>query len=515
MVGDGKMNIESLLTRMSDTGLENETLLSVMNSLLENGTINVRRLCLSTDRKVKSNGELLNKDIIISNEVIIFKSIVNKLEELDVERLNSFGINNIIIAKLKSLTDEQIKSYKNFIPINDKSLSKSINLIHHMSKIDDMFGSITQDLFEKHVQNTHFINMPERTVQYTKRIYLNIPLNKIGIEFLTLFKLKCIEKGIPSKMKGLGSSGFDEGDLDTTIIYSNDYYLLDHINILESLIKERPDLFENFGTPVLSGARVKSNNGECYYTISSGILNDNTSNGYYDDLYKISFAILCEKYNNGIDLNIEQIAIYSNMKSKEFNNFIFNQKNILAENLKNKNLNVENLIEDYKQIVKNVSSYLRFGDLHHLEVPLYQDEIFVNFLGKSKVEDTKTKSNANIETKPEFIILFQTESLVDSILEEFSNSNLSNNDKAINYINKINDLFRKFEVYSRLANGFREDSRYIEVQEYFRNIPMFQLYQQDTTKGNGYNYVLASRYYNEVVSTINSYIETKRNAKKM
>jgi len=134
MVGDGKMNIESLLTRMSDTGLENETLLSVMNSLLENGTINVRRLCLSTDRKVKSNGELLNKDIIISNEVIIFKSIVNKLEELDVERLNSFGINNIIIAKLKSLTDEQIKSYKNFIPINDKSLSKSINLIHHMSK---------------------------------------------------------------------------------------------------------------------------------------------------------------------------------------------------------------------------------------------------------------------------------------------------------------------------------------------------------------------------------------------
>ena len=314
-------------------------------------------------------------------------------------------------------------------------------------------------------------------------------------------------------MKGMGSSGYDDGDLDTTIIYSNDYYLLEHVNILESLIKERQDLFENFGTPVISGARVISNDGVCYYTISSGLLNDDTSNGYYNDLYKISFAILCLKYNSSIDFNLGHIEVYSNMKSRELNNLILEQQNLLKQNIKNNNVSKELLVEDYKKIIKQVSSYLRFGDLNHLDVPLYQDEIFVNLLDKIKTTDKQTENKTNNDKKPEFVVLFQTESLIDLFLEEFQNSSVSDKEKSINYINKVNDLFRKFEVYSRLLNGFRDDARYFEVIEYFKSIPMFQLYQEDITKGNGINMVLANQYYDEVANTINSYIDTKNNTK--
>lgn len=510
------MNIETLVARMSDTGIENNTLLSILNIFFETGTINVRRLSLPNDKKVK-NSEILNRVDIINKENFIFKSIINKLDEISIDRLNDFGIDNTIILKLKSLTDEQIKLYidKQIIPNNDRSILNVLVLIHGMSRINDTYGSQKKSIFETKPQESKYKKRVKNPEQYTKRIYLNIPLNKVGIEFLTLFKVKCIEKGIPSKMKGMGSSGYDEGDLDTTIIYSNDFYILDHVDILESLVKERPDLFKNFGTPVISGARVKSNDGECYYTISSGLLNDTTPNSYYNDLYKISFAILCAKYNTGIDFNINLIDVYSNMKLREFNTFIFEQKNILKENIKNNKVSMEILVEDYKGIIKQVSSYLRFGDLNHFDTPLYQDEIFVNLLDKTKIRDKQKENQGNNNMKPEFVILFQTESLIDLILEEFSNSNLLNKEKSINYINKINDLFRKFEVYSRLLNGFRDDARYFEVIEYFKSIPMFQLYQEDNTKGNGINMALANRYYDEVADIINFYIENKNNAKKI
>ena len=82
------MNIESLVTQMSDTGIENDTLLSVLNSFFETGTINVRRLCLSTDKKVK-NIKALNqvdkskKSLRYMAEHYGIPSVTEKLKELD------------------------------------------------------------------------------------------------------------------------------------------------------------------------------------------------------------------------------------------------------------------------------------------------------------------------------------------------------------------------------------------------------------------------------------------------
>ena len=281
------MNIEQLLPQMTDTGVEDKTLEIVLNSLFS-GAIDVRKLVLPTDKKVEGKSDPNINETRVKYEVLIFKATIKKLEEISEERLNRFGIDKTTLLKLKSLNDEQIKNYisKSIIPNNDKTLTSSIALIHGMSRLTDMYGSQKDNVFETKEQVTKYRNSGKRPEKYTKRIYMNIPRNSVGLEFLTLFKLKCIEKGIPSKMKGMGSSGYEEGDLDTTIIYSNDHYLLEHISILESMIQDRPDLFNKMGTPVISGGRVKSNDGNCYYTLSSGLLSDTTSNTYYDKLYK-------------------------------------------------------------------------------------------------------------------------------------------------------------------------------------------------------------------------------------
>ena len=51
MIGDKVMNKEELISRMVDTGIQDETLFAVLNTMLSTGKISVRTLSLPTDRK--------------------------------------------------------------------------------------------------------------------------------------------------------------------------------------------------------------------------------------------------------------------------------------------------------------------------------------------------------------------------------------------------------------------------------------------------------------------------------
>ncbi len=492
------MNKEEFYKRLIDIGLDEDTLNIILNKMLNNEEFNSRTFSLPDDKKVLKVKPLENNDNSITlHNILLFKTLVRNMIDSGYERFQKFGIDKELFLKIKSLSsDELIDYFKNSkVPRNDRSLVTALPYIKRMSLINDVTGSHSVDFFEDKSQETKF-KKDDRTVNYTKRIYLNLPLNKIAVEFLTLYKLRCFEKGIPSKMKGMGSDGYEEGHLDTTILYSNDYYLLDHINILESIIKERPDLVNNFGSPVISGARFKSNNGECYYTISSGLLNDNTSNSYYDRLYKISFIYLCSKY-----VNIEpkfDVKSLCEIKKTEVNNYLNKINNLLTDEIKTKIINENH----FKEVVQNISSYLRFGDLKHLEVPLYQDEIFMEYLKDVKNTLTDEENYLN-----------HTEEIFENIKLEFLESNKNNTDRVLDYKNSIDKVIKTFRNYSVKTKGFVASDRYKEVINYIKTLPDIKLFVNDKTKGDGINFVNSNRYYDEIATKLETTFNKKESKK--
>jgi len=471
---------------MHDTGIQHNTLSVVIKELLNNGTIDVRKLILPLDKKANYSDGYEYKDYLIQNEIFIFKQIVSTL------KLKSG--NEEIISSIEKLDDKELKKYFSGIAPQDPNVLK----IFFMSKLDDYGGSHREDLFETRKQKS--VNS-KTTVDYTKRIYLNIPLNKSGIDFLTQFKLKCIEKGIPSKMKGFGSSGEFTGEIDTTIIYSNDFYLLDHINILETLIKEKPELFSKMGSPVISGARVESNDGNCYYTISSGLFPNGTSNDYYDGLYKRSFAVLCLKHINKKEMSKELIDYCLNVKISEIKNINNSGKEILKLQIEAGDIEINSLINEYAEIVKYVSSMMRFNDMDHTEVPLYQDEIFMNFSKNIKTERQIDKTE--IDKNEKNLYLYQTEVLINEALYLYQQGDISFEKLMQNYINRINSIYKKYRYYALREPGFVMSDRYVELKLLFEKIMISNITEYEKESK-----IDKLEYYQYIQSKINEYLNS-------
>lgn len=487
------MTKEELFEKMIDTGIQKETLEVVLNSLISGNSIDVHRLSLPNDKTVLRVEPInINDEYLILCQLSIFKSIVKKIANSERNKYLEYGIDNSILEKLICLTDKEIYDYlkTGIIPNSDRDILNALLIIKNMCSLSDIYGSQKVDMFEEHLQTTEYKFKNKLPEKYTKRIYLNLPLNKIAVEFLTIFKLKCIEKGIPSKMKGMGSSGHDDGDLDTTIIYSNDYYFLEHINIIEAIIHDRPDLVQNFGSPVISGARVISQNGECYYTVSSGLLNDNTSNGYYNKLYKVSFVYLLAKYyNHNNKINIEAIC---NLKNSELNELIKKMINSMNEYIKTQLMDTDKFAE----IVREVSSYLRFGDLTHQDIPLYQDEIFKTFINDSKYQKDFYEDEKEL-------YLYHTEDLITNILDLNQQGDISFDQLIENYLKRISELYKKFRYYALREPGFIISERNKDVSAIFSQL-LTSYDMPEEMKG-----IEKLEYYQDIQNGINEYLNSR------
>ncbi len=453
------MEFEELMSRVEDTGLREETLIEILNRI-SNDSFDIRKLYLPSDRKV-----------------YYFKDDRKSLSAVDREKYQR-QIFEKIAESIKNNTshDPSIDEIK-----FDNNLSGKSDLfftIYFMSKIDDFGGSKRKDIFEKVEQKT------SETCRYTKRIYLNIPINEIGAKFLTLFKMKCIEKGIPSKMKGFGSSASYTEEMDTTIIYSNDYYFIQHISILEEIVKEYPDIVSTFGSPVVSGGRVKSNDGNCYYTIDSGLLNGNTPNDFYERLYKTAFVILCLHIIDGKEINDDLIKHYSNSKV----DVELSRYRLL---IKEKNIDINSFTGLYKELVKKIASYKKFGDFAHVDIPLYQDEIFVKY-----VSDNKSKSKENNET---FKIIITIGQLIGIAISKYKKDN--NVGTLIEQITLIKLRYQdmlKNDSYSSMVlfNYFSKFDKLIGLK-----------YVKDDSKGDYINQVQEKEYYNDLKKQIDEIID--------
>ena len=69
------MNIELLLSRIKDTGIETNTLISVMNQMLNYGYVDVRYLSLEGDKIVNYIDGYNDNEFLIKSEIIIYKKI--------------------------------------------------------------------------------------------------------------------------------------------------------------------------------------------------------------------------------------------------------------------------------------------------------------------------------------------------------------------------------------------------------------------------------------------------------
>ena len=120
------------------------------------------------------------------------------------------------------------------------------------------------------------------------------------------------------------------------------------IIFIESIIKERPDLVSKFGSPVISGGRMISSDGNNYYTISSGLLGGGTSNDYYDAIYKKAYYIMCMKY---FDSNYNESSDYF--------------YSLINKSLKDRNLIVRN--NEYKEVFNTGKFAIKFKFLEYFK----------------------------------------------------------------------------------------------------------------------------------------------------
>lgn len=255
---------------------------------------------------------------------------------------------------------------------------------------------------------------------YMFRIYLNPPKrNKANLKFILEYIKKCIDKRIPFDMKAAGTGG-TKNNLDGTILYSNSKYLDRHIDAIEEVIAENPDIMEKFGTPICTGGMVKSkdNPSKVYYTISAGIpVIGATYNDEINAICRVAFSALCaeivkksdkSKYDvieqdlfNKTENIHENIHEYfegrkndsASVGTRFINPRATNMQKLALRLIQKKrgSLTKEQkqrfdyiLLNDYGTCIKKAHSLLKFGDLDHTGIPIYMDKNFLRFHKESR-----------------------------------------------------------------------------------------------------------------------------------
>lgn len=251
---------------------------------------------------------------------------------------------------------------------------------------------------------------------YNKRIYLNTKQNMYTVDFLVKYIKKCIDRRIPFDMKGFGSFGHSISELDGTILYSNNEYFNEHIDVIEEIIRENPELMKKMGTPIYTGAMIKNFDGNCYYTITSGMpyYHGNTPMGTYNDYidsainntYLIACGRVIKYYLESViedfrkldaktkklvkdasyyyECDAEKIkflSIIGKDQIQEMRDFAYkiieSKRKTGTEEEKEQVMKI--LKNTFSYEFKTICSYLKFDDKEHIDCPIYQDGKFIEF----------------------------------------------------------------------------------------------------------------------------------------
>lgn len=132
------------------------------------------------------------------------------------------------------------------------------------------------------------------------------------------------------------------------------------------------------------------------------------------------------------------------------------------------------------------------------------------------VEITKKESEKNIEAINESEqYLYHTEELFEMALQEFLVSELSNQERVLKYISRIEQIEKGFRKYAVNTVGFVGSERYKQVYEYLKTIPRITPFIEDETKGNGINMIMAKKYYDDIAVKLGTSFSESDTPKKL
>lgn len=110
--------------------------------------------------------------------------------------------------------------------------------------------------------------------------------------------------------------------------------------------------------------------------------------------------------------------------------------------------------------------------------------------------------------------LYQTEKLIEMAKQEFIESQLSNSERVLTYISKIQEIEKKFRYYAVHEVGFVGSERYKIVYEYLKDLPRVVPFTPDESKGNGINMINSKRYYDNLAAMIEESFSQSNTQKK-
>lgn len=557
------MALIDILSKTKDSYLTDECLEKVLKGKIDS-SFDLKGLML--------DGDLHTRDSYVSPEEITTIRL-DLLRFMLKSSLNS-GIEKDALSEIKkwwktneSITSITIDDIKNLLSLNNEDLYAICNagtqfenqpvvalgkyLFSHCCDFGfEHNGRDPLYSVEKQMNDREHSSEMSITNAYTKRIYMNIPEGVNKYKFLQLYIQKCVEKNIPFEMKAI----VPDAGLDKTVLYSNDFYLNDHIDIINDIIENNKDIAESIGTPISYGGRVENEDGRVFYAISSGNpsrIAHHTQSSFIESTTNRAFLSLCagviKKYPHLIDnknfqiLDIEKISSLSALETEEiiewcktfkpgktktderstklrndFDKLQVGGIEVINQLIKSNPEHLTELVDEFRENIKIIASVARFEDKEHIDTPLFLDDCFLNLIQKEK--NSKLEAEVNVSYEPNIdevtTYLYNTEQLFAGVLQEFSESTLSSKDKAVNYINRVKEIETKYRYYAVHTPGFVGTDRYKEVHEHLKTVPRFEHYQPDPTKGNGINMVLANRYYDEVANAINDHIgeSSKKNS---
>lgn len=138
-----------------------------------------------------------------------------------------------------------------------------------------------------------------------------------------------------------------------------------------------------------------------------------------------------------------------------------------------------------------------------LGLPIEELDKRLGFNVQSVKEESSEKAEKDSLPKKEDY-LFHTEELYEKIVSEFLNSKLSNQERAVFYIEKVKELRKLYTDYAAQTPGFIGNSRYKEVYEFFQTIPKVELYKFDDKVGDYINMARAKAHYDDMAKKIES-----------
>ncbi len=485
-----------------------------IRSKIEGREYDTRRLELSSYKK-PNDSSVATKEQLDEYAFRIVKLLINKLR-----KLSDLNDDRTVYDNLPTMYKEF--SYEQFVQIFDLSDEKIIATIKKYNGVEK--ESFLNRLISNSIPNEDRIgkinavpygNDASHKKDADYRIYINTPNGTSRYDFLELFIRKCIDRNIPYEMKGEEHTNDEK---DRTVIYCFDEYFDETIRVLEEIKYERPELISEFGSPIATALNYS------YYAIATS-RQGATYNYWINRISSHAINYLCA------NLIKADISYYSGLSDEEkcqieyisnINNYSFDSEGRFS-GASNRIVN-DYIIEHKEKLMqpetcqklvdslKAMCSLANFRDLKHGNFPISLDSNFYHSFELTTQSIITEKKNEFNEAEQ---YLYHTEELLEGALQEFMTSELPNDQKGKQYVERVAAIEKNYRKYATHVPGFTGSERFKQIYEYLKIIPRFSLYEQDPTKGDFVNMQKEKMYYSEIANQITSYVDDSDHKKRL